>query len=182
MPKDYASLTEPRRKDRAITDETWIVDFLQRTPMGFLAMAHDGQPFINSNLFVYDPAEHCIFMHTAGTGRTRTTLASAEKVCFTAVEMGRLLPADEAKEFSVEYTGVMIFGQGRILEDADAKRYGLECLMEKYFSHLKPGEDYRAITREELKITSVYRIDINQWSAKRKSVEDDFPGAFYYDA
>ena len=42
----------------------------------------------------------------SGTGRTRDNLDSHEKVAFSASAMGRLLPAPEALEFSVEYCGV----------------------------------------------------------------------------
>ena len=95
-----------RRSDRAVEDVAWIQNFLQRAPVGVLATASDGQPFINSNLFVYDQAAHAIYLHTARTGRTRTNVEANERVCFHAFEMGRLLPADTALEFSVEYGGV----------------------------------------------------------------------------
>ena len=43
-------------------------------PVGALATIHDGQPFINSNLFVYDEQAHCIYMHTARVGRTQANV------------------------------------------------------------------------------------------------------------
>lgn len=49
-------------------------------------------------------------------------------------------------------------------------------------AHLKPGEDCRPITGDELALTTVYRIDIESWSGKRRQVEPDFPGAFFYSA
>ena len=72
MPIDTSTLppTHVRRSDRAVEDDSWIQAFLQRAPVGILATASDGQPFINSNLFVYDRAAHAIYMHTARTGRT----------------------------------------------------------------------------------------------------------------
>ena len=63
-----------RRSDRAVEDVAWIQNFLQRAPVGVLATASDGQPFINSNLFVYDQAAHAIYLHTARTGRTRSNV------------------------------------------------------------------------------------------------------------
>ncbi|MFN8529522.1 MAG: pyridoxamine 5'-phosphate oxidase family protein [Anaerolineae bacterium] len=181
-PRDYADqpVDAVRRSDRQVTDEAWIVDLVKRAPIGYLATAHDGQPFINSNLFVYDEAKHAIYMHTARVGRTRANVEESPRVCFTVTEMGRLLPADEALEFSVEYSGVVAFGAAAIVEDPVEQRYCLQSLMDKYFPHLKPGEHYRPIVDEELVRTSVYRIDIETWTGKRKKVEDDFPGAFLY--
>lgn len=189
------SYTHVRRQDRAVDDEGWITAFLQRAPVGILATASDGQPFINSNLFVYDPAAHAVYLHTARTGRTRANIEagsvgpSAElhtdqpelaKVCFHVYEMGRLLPADTALEFSVEYGGVTIFGRGQVIDDSDEARHGLQLLLDKYFPHLHPGQDYRPITGDELARTAVYRIDIDAWSGKRKAVAEDFPGAFWF--
>jgi len=182
MPKDYASLplNAVRRKDRAVDDEEWIRALLRRAPVGQLATVHDGQPFINSNLFVYDEAKHVIYMHTARVGRTQANVAANERVCFSVSEMGRLLPAEEALEFSVEYAGVTVFGRASIIKDVEECRHGLQLLLDKYAPHLRPGEHYRPITDDEIARTAVYRIEIDQWSGKRKQVAPDFPGAYWY--
>ena len=164
-----------------MTDDAWIKALLQRADFGALATVHDGQPFINTNLFVYDEAANVLYLHTARTGRTRTNIETNERVCFSVSEMGRLLPADTALEFSVEYAGVTVFGRAHVVQDPAEARRGLQLLLDKYFAHLKPGEDYRAITDEELARTAVYRVDIDAWSGKRKAVAEDFPGAFWRD-
>jgi hypothetical protein len=174
------SLTHVRRHDRAVEDEGWITAFLQAAPVGILATASDGQPFINSNLFAYDPAAHAIYLHTARSGRTRANVEASSSVCFHVYEMGRLLPADTALEFSVEYGGVTVFGRGQVIDDPVEARRGLQLLLDKYFPHLHPGEHYRPITDDELARTTVYRVDIDAWSGKRKAVGEDFAGAFWY--
>ena len=182
MAKDYATQPphEVRRKDRAVEDEAWIRGMLHRVPFGTLATVHDGQPFINTNLFVFDQAAHAIYMHTARVGRTRANVEAEERVCFSVSEMGRLLPADTALEFSVEYAGVVVFGRAAIVEDQQQARHALQLLLDKYFAHLRPDRDYRPITPEELARTAVYRISIEHWSGKKKEVGADFPGAFFY--
>lgn len=180
--KDYTKLakTDVRRSDRAVNDESWICTFLQRAAVGVLATVQDDQPFLNSNLFVYDEAAHVIYMHTARVGRTPAILATKRKVCFTIFEMGRLLPADEALEFSVEYSGVTVFGTAVTVTNPSEAKHGLQLLLDKYAPHLRPNVDYRGITPEELKRTAVYRINIDEWSGKKKEVDADFPGAFIY--
>lgn len=182
MSKDYATLpiNQVRRADRAVTNEDWIRAFLHRAPFGTLATTHHKQPFINSNLFVYDEQAHVIYLHTAKVGRTRSNIEASSPVCFSISEMGRLLPADEALEFSVEYSGVTIFGMATVVDDDTEARHGLQLLLDKYFPHLRPGEHYRPIIPEELTRTSVYRINIESWSGKQKKVDADFPGAFFY--
>ena len=182
MAKDYlqTAYADVRRKDRAVDDDVWIVAFLQHAPMAQLATVHDGQPFIHSNLFAYDEAAHAVYMHTAPVGRTRSNVESDERACLSVSEMGRLLPSHEALTMSVEYDGVAIFGRARVLSDDAEREHGLRLILGKYFPHLAYGDDYRAITPDELARTTVYRIDIDRWSGKRKRVDDDFAGAFSY--
>jgi nitroimidazol reductase NimA-like FMN-containing flavoprotein (pyridoxamine 5'-phosphate oxidase superfamily) len=167
-----------------VSDETWIRATIHAAAWGTLATVHDGQPFLNSNLFVYDEARHALYLHTARVGRTPATVraggAAGVPVCFGVFSMGRMLPADEALEFSVEYEGVTVFGRAHVVGDDEEAEHGLQRLLDKYAPHLRPGRDYRAITTDELKRTAVYRVDIESWAGKRKEVASDFPGAFHY--
>lgn len=174
------SLTDMRRRDRAVEDDHWIRGFLDDRPIGVLATVAEGQPFLNPNLFVYDSEAHAIYTHTARVGRTRTNVEGVDKVCFSVSSMGRLLPAEAALEFSAEFESVTVFGRGTVITHTEEARRALQLLMDKYFPHLRPERDYRPISDEELSRTSVYRIEVIEWSAKRKQVEPDFPGAFHY--
>ena len=173
-----------RRSDRGMEDDGWIAAFLHEAHYGYLATSDDGQPFINSNLFAFDEARRCLYLHTARLGRTRSNVDEGGDdgvpVCFGVSKMGRLLPADEALEFSVEYAGVTVFGAACVVTDPAEQRHGLQLLLDKYFPHLRPERDYRPIVDEELKRTSVFRVDIREWSGKRKQ-EGEFPGAFSID-
>jgi hypothetical protein len=169
----------PRRRDRAVEDDAWVSAFLERSPMGFLGTVVDGQPYVHPNLFVYDAAAHRIYLHTAARGGTRSALEVGSDVCFTVGEMGRLLPAVTALEFSVEYASVMVFGFGRIVDDAVEAEVGLQALLHKYFPRHEPGRDYAHIAASELRRTSVFRIDVVDWSAKAKLVGSDVDGFDY---
>jgi nitroimidazol reductase NimA-like FMN-containing flavoprotein (pyridoxamine 5'-phosphate oxidase superfamily) len=179
---DPPPLNQIRYTPKIVDDEFWIKSFLHRADFGALATSYDDQPFINTNLFVYDEDRHCLYLHTAQVGRTRTNVERNPRVCFSVSGMGRLLPANEALEFSVEYAGVTVFGTAHIVEDPVEAEHGLQHLLDKYAPHLEPGVDYRPITAEELARTSVYRVDIDAWSGKRGRAAADFPGAFRYEA
>jgi len=182
MARDYLNspLTKIRRKDRSKPEDVWIKEYLETAAFGTISLSWEGQPFANSNIFVYDSENHVVFFHTAHEGRTREILESNPKVCFTTNEMGRLLPAPVALEFSVEYSGVSIFGTTAVVDDEVEATEGLQLLLDKYFPHLKPIRDYRPITLEELKRTTVFRINIESWIGKEKKVEPEFEGAFLY--
>ena len=164
-------INQPRRKDRRIDDPAWIADFLNRAQVATIATEQGGQPFLHANLYVYDLPAHAIYFHTANTGRAHANIKQNPRVCLSVYEMGRLLPANTALEFSVEYASVIVFGQAHVIEDAEEATHGLRILLEKYFPDRRYGQDYRPIQPAELSRTAVYRIDIDSWSGKQKKVK-----------
>lgn len=170
-------VVQPRRKDRG-QDAEWIRAYLERAPWGVLAFGGDsGPPHLNSNLFLYCREPDRIYLHSARTGAMPTGLTEGVPASFTAAGMGRLLPADTALEFSLEYHGVVAMGRARTVDDVEEARDSLNGLLLKYAPHLAPGQDYRAIVAEELRRTAVFRLDIQGWSGKEKAV-GEHPGSF----
>jgi nitroimidazol reductase NimA-like FMN-containing flavoprotein (pyridoxamine 5'-phosphate oxidase superfamily) len=172
----------PRRRDRS-KDEVWIKDLLHRGEAAVMAAILDGLPFCLPRIYAYDEKRVCIYVHGAFGGATGKVLEqgggeSGAPMAVTVFEMGRLLPADEALEFGVEYASVVLTGKAREVDDAEEAEHGLMLLMRKYAPHLEPGEDYRPIAPDELVRTSVVRIDIDSWSGKEKAEAPDFPGAY----
>jgi hypothetical protein len=156
--------------------------------------------------FVYDPSLEVVYLHTGKGGRSRENLdgeaedgpvsasgssgeredpkagppsASGAPAALCVYEMGRLLPADEALEFGVEYASVVVFGVGSVVEDPEEAEGALTLLMEKYAPHLQAGRDYRPVAPQEVRRTTVMRLDIQGWSGKEKTEAPDFPGAYF---
>lgn len=180
-PRNEPNLSRITRHDRAINDEGWIIDFLNKAGMAVLATAVADQPFASTLLFALDSQHRAIYIHTARRGRVWENIQRSPRVCLTTARMGRLLPADTALNFSVEYESVVVFGTAHLVDEPAEAEYGLQLLLDKYFPHLRPGQDYRPITTGEREGTALYRVDVEEWSAKRKSVPDDFPGAFRWE-
>ncbi len=174
--------TALRRKDRGVTDEAWIRAFLQRAPVGVMALAAGEQPYTHMNLFYYDEAAHAIYFHMALHGRTRELIEANPRVCFSVMEMGRLLPASTALEFSVEYASVTAFGRARVVTERVEAERALQWLLDKYAPHLTPGVDYRPPVESEIARTTAIAIHIEEWIGKKKEVGADFPGAYWYAA
>lgn len=174
MPKDYSLEVTPanqqRRREHVQSDE-WTRDFLIRAQIGHIATRWDEQPFINPTTFWYDPERHEIYFHSNIVGRVRANSERHERVCFEASEYGKLLPSNVALEFSIQYESAIAYGIIRLLEDAEEKQRALYGLIGKYFSAMMAGKEYRPITEQELKRTSVYAIKIESWSGKRNWAE-----------
>ncbi|MFU8771950.1 MAG: pyridoxamine 5'-phosphate oxidase family protein [Anaerolineales bacterium] len=176
----FPSFQKPRRTEMAVEDVSWIQDFLLHASFGVIAFIQDKQPYLHTNLFVYETESGAIYMHSGLKGRMPAAASKGLPACFTVIEMGRLLPASKAISFDVEYASVVAFGQLSILADRAQRRHGLQLLLDKYAPHIKPAIDYQPIQPEELDKTVVYHFAIESWSGKLNQEDEDFPGAYYY--
>jgi hypothetical protein len=161
-------LTKIRRKDRSVTDDAWIAAFLHKADYGVFATCQNGQPFTVARNFAYDPQQHVIYFHGAQKGRTFENVGDGTPVNLNVSEMGEWIVAERAMNFGVNYKGVVVFGNLTVVEDIDEAKHGLQLLMDKHFPALRPGVDYEAATDDDLKVTAVYRVDIDTWSGKEK--------------
>ena len=170
MLKDYNLNITPanqQRRPQNAMDDKWTSAFLEQAQVAHIATHWDEQPFITPTNFWFDPEKREIYFHSNIVGRTRANAGRHPQVCLEVSDMGRLLPANTALEFSVQYQGVIVFGKLRILEDPEEQRRVLHGLIKKYFPGMEPGVHYRPATDQELARTSVYAIEIESWSGKR---------------
>lgn len=172
--------SQVRRDDYAVTDEAWIRAVLEQGAYGVLATSHDGQPYATPVNYVFVGDERALYFHGARVGRTRANMALNPKVCFNVSEMGRLVPGEVSSDFGVDYKSVTVFGTAERVEEDDAILQALLGLMTKYFPEHAPGKDYPLPTPDELKRTAVYRIRIEEWSAKQLDEGEGAPGAFHF--
>ena len=149
-----------------VMNDKQIVNLLKKTSVGHVATRDKNQPFIIPTTFWYSKEAHEIYFHSNAFGRIRYNASQYPEVCFECFESGRLLPSNIPLEKSIQYKSVMIFGKVIVIDGNNQKREILNGLLNKYFSEMKSGKDYRPITDSELKQTSVYKIKIDQWSGK----------------
>jgi nitroimidazol reductase NimA-like FMN-containing flavoprotein (pyridoxamine 5'-phosphate oxidase superfamily) len=182
MPRDYQneSPTAFQRLPEYQRDEEWIRAFLREARVGHVASVRDGQPFVNPTTFWFDEANHQIIFHSNVTGRIRSNVESNSKICFEVSELGKMLPANVALEFSLQFRSVIVFGNARLISDPEEARRVMYGLIHKYFPAMTAGKEFREITDKELKRTSVYAIKIEEWSGKenwkdRADQSDEWP-------
>ena len=182
MPRDYKdqSPTALQRLPDYKRDDDWIRAFLREAKVGHIASARNDQPFLNPSTFWFDEENRQIIFHSNVAGRIRSNIESNSRVCFEAIELGKMLPSNVALEFSLQFRSVIIFGTARILTDPDEIRRVMYRLIQKYFPAMRAGQEYREIADKELKRTSVYAIKIQEWSGKenwkdRADQSDEWP-------
>ncbi|PCI33503.1 MAG: NimA [Alphaproteobacteria bacterium] len=155
-----------QRRGQLKQDDDWVTALISRLPLGYFASRWDDQPFVHPMTYVYVADKHCIYFHGSTVGRRRANTDRHEKMCFCATEMGQLLPSNQALHFSVQYRSVMAFGTVRTVVEEAEQKAGLYALIDKYFSPMALNEDYSPIRPEDLKMTTVYALDIDSWSGK----------------
>ena len=160
--------TEIRRMDYVLTDEAEIKKILRSGDYGVLASAHQDQPYATPVNYVYIEEDHALYFHGAHTGRTRANMAINSKVCFNVSEMGELETGERSSNFGVKYRSVTVFGTAEKVTDEDKHLEILLALMAKYFPDHTPGKDYPIPEADERKRTAVFKIAIEDWSAKEQ--------------
>ena len=155
------------RRPKLDMDDEWNAKFLNKIKVGHISTRDGNQPFINPTSFWYSKEDHEIYFHSNAVGRMRFNAENNPETCFECYRSWRLLPSNLALEVSFQYECVIAFGRIRVIEDIDEKRGVLNELLQKYFGEMRSGEDYRPITNNELKRTSVYGIKIKSWSGIR---------------
>jgi nitroimidazol reductase NimA-like FMN-containing flavoprotein (pyridoxamine 5'-phosphate oxidase superfamily) len=182
MPRDYqpASPTAFQRLPEYQRGDDWIRAFLREARVGHIASAREGQPFLNPTTFWFDESRHQIVFHSNVAGRIRSNIEKDPRVCFEASELGKMLPANVALEFSLQFRSVILFGRAGLITEPEEARRVLYGLIHKYFPTMTAGREFREITDRELLRTSVYAIQIEEWSGKenwkeRADQSDEWP-------
>jgi uncharacterized protein len=168
MPRDYSNQnpTAFQRLPEYQRDEEWIRAFLREARVAHIASARDGQPFLNPSTFWFDEQNQRIIFHSNIAGRIRSNIGTNPRVCLEVSELGKFLPSNVALEFSLQYRSVVIFGTASLISDPLEARRVLYNLINKYFPLMTPGKEFRQITDKELRATSVYALQIEEWSGK----------------
>jgi nitroimidazol reductase NimA-like FMN-containing flavoprotein (pyridoxamine 5'-phosphate oxidase superfamily) len=173
MPRNYEnqSAIAFQRRPHLTRDDDWIRAFLKEARIGHIACSQDEQPFLNPTTFWFDEENHQVIFHSNAAGRVRSNIEHNSKVCLEVSELGKLLPANVALEFSLQFRSVIVFGDARLIRDPQEARRLMYGLIRKYFPTMTAGREFREITDKELTATSIYAIRIESWSGKENWAE-----------
>lgn len=141
-----------RKKEREIKDRKVIDDIIRRCRVCRLAMCEDDQPYIVPLNFGYDG--NFLYFHAAPEGRKIDIIRKNNKVCFEFDILHEIVTAEQACKWGAKYKSVIGSGTAEIVDDSDAKKEALECIMRQYGSVLKD------FPNEILKKTLVFRVRI----------------------
>jgi nitroimidazol reductase NimA-like FMN-containing flavoprotein (pyridoxamine 5'-phosphate oxidase superfamily) len=155
-----------RRSDRELTDATDIESVLRRGRFAAVAMCHEGEPYVVTLSYGYDPPARALYFHVAPEGRKLDAIAEDPRVCATVVIDGGY----ERGACKHHYESVVITGTMRLVDDAEERRHGMRVLL----GHLEDDPE-RMWKRHQLEgdeifgRMSVARLDIGELTGKAGS-------------
>jgi nitroimidazol reductase NimA-like FMN-containing flavoprotein (pyridoxamine 5'-phosphate oxidase superfamily) len=154
-----------RLPQRGRYDRETIYAILDAAKVCHVGFAEGDQPFVIPMLYARAGEE--ILLHGAPTSRLIGHIAAGRPICISVAILDGLVLAKSAFHHSVNYRSVVLFGRGRLLEDAQEKLEALRTLTE----HLAPGrwEVVRPPNAAELRGTAVVAVAIENASAKVRS-------------
>ncbi|SHI51240.1 hypothetical protein SAMN05444401_0867 [Clostridium amylolyticum] len=149
-------------KTHQLTDEK-IKNLLLRVQTGsFSTINTDGTPYTTPVHFVY--MDNQIYIHGLPKGQKIDNSIRNDKIGFLAYDMqGFLLdPNGAVCDTNTEYESVIITGNATLVEDIEAKRIGLQNIVQKYTPHLAD----LILPEPMIKGTAVIQINILEVTGK----------------
>lgn len=120
-----------RRKDKEVTDRTWMESVLERGEFMHLALASlDGEPYVVPLNYGY--ANGALYVHGATEGKKRELLAANPRVCFNVSLDTEVVKHELASKFSMKYRSVTGYGVLRELTELAEKNHALAVLMKQF--------------------------------------------------
>ncbi len=148
-----------RRKDKEMSDPAEIEAVIAEAQVGRLAMCDGEQPYVVPVCFGY--RDGAFYIHSAAEGRKIGILKKNPQVCLELEAGVALKPGRKACDWGMHFRSVIAFGTISFLEDAAARRAGLDIIMAHYGS---AEFEYRP---EALAKTTVLRMDVTEMTGKR---------------
>ncbi len=153
-----------RRGEKAVTEQSAIEKILRTGKTCQLAFTADPLPYlVTLNYGYYD---RTLYFHSAREGHKIDMIRKNGRAAFSiALDLG-LVTGENACDWSVRYQSVVGHGQIFLLEDAEAKRQGLDLFMAQYSGNKFSYPD------KMIQATAVFKLEISEMTVKQSRVDE----------
>jgi hypothetical protein len=151
-----------RLPQRGHYDHETIYAILDAALICHVGFVQDGQPVVIPTLYARDA--DTLLLHGTPASRLIRHIAGEQPLCISVALLDGLVLAKSVFHHSVNYRSVVIFGRGRLIEDAAEK---LDALA-RFTERVAPGRwnAARPPNAQELKATAVVAVALESASAK----------------
>ena len=152
-----------RRKDREVTGADALEEILEKCQVCRLALHGPEYPYVVPLNFGYarDGERFSLYFHGAREGTKMVLLRADPRAAFEMDTALRLIPANDACAFTMEYESLTGCGLLSVLE-GEEKRAGLSAIMRQY----APGRTF-SFRPAELESVAVLRLSVLEMTGKR---------------
>ena len=109
-----------------------------------------------------------LYLHGSVRSRALRLLARGAPVCVTVTLTDGLVYSRKAMNHSMNYRSVVLFGEAREITDEAEKFQVFDQMVQRYFPDRTVGQDYVAPPSEDLGITLLVAVKIQEWGAKAR--------------
>ena len=166
-----------RRSDREITDNNEIIKVIEKCDVCRIALSRNNIPYIVPMSFGYEYTDEklILYFHCAKEGKKLDIISENPAACFEFDCSHRIIAAEKANNYTMEYESVI--GSGNIIIVADSeiteKRRALSLLMRKYAPErtVEFSEAYftdeKHFTSEMMNSVTVLKLVADYFTGKR---------------
>lgn len=149
-----------RRKEREIAETSEVLTILHREQVARVALCDDGQPYIVPLSFAVHEGDEgvVLYFHCALEGRKMALLKIDGRVAFEVDGACRILPGEEACDWSLAFESVVGEGLLSVVQDPAERVLGMDLIMAKYGFEGKPVYDPAVFQRTAILALSVTRM------------------------
>jgi hypothetical protein len=153
-----------RRSDKEITDKTEVVKIIEKCDVCRLALSENNIPYIVPMNYGYEyvNGKLILYFHGAKEGRKLDIMSKNPFACFEMDCSHKLIEADEACDYSMEYESVIGSGKISLCIDKSEKVNALKLLMKKYAKDKEFSFPDHAIES-----VTVFKLDVSEFTGKR---------------
>lgn len=152
-----------RRNDREVTDLDEQLDIIRRCDVCRLAFYDTEAPYIVPMNFGFEWIDGTLvlYFHSSNSGEKLERMAAHPQVGFEMDCSHRLLEAEKACNYSMEYESIIGRGFAKLVAD-DQKLHALTCIMQQYRAEESYSFDPRMV-----KAVTVFQVTASAFTAKR---------------
>jgi len=157
-----------RRSDREITNISEIIEIIEKCDVCRLAFSENDVPYIvpMNYGYEYEHGKLTLYFHGAKEGRKHDIMRKNPVVCFEMDCSHKLIEADEAKNYTMEYESVIGIGNVSMCIEKPEKIHALKQLMKQYAKDREfdfPDHVLESVT--------VFKLDVSEFTGKRLKIK-----------
>jgi nitroimidazol reductase NimA-like FMN-containing flavoprotein (pyridoxamine 5'-phosphate oxidase superfamily) len=151
-----------REPQRGVYDRDTVNQILDEALLCHVGFVAEGQPFVIPMSYGRDG--DVLYIHGSVASRMLRHLEQGVPVCIAVTLVDGLVLARSVFNHSMNYRSVVILGTATLVDDPAEKLAALRAISDHIIPHR--WDDARQPNEKELKVTSVLRLPINEFSAK----------------